>query len=69
MRRASQEQGVRDANGNVLYDGDTVSVIKDLKVDGLVIGRQRGNQGERHPSGGCGSIDTTFPANLTASAR
>lgn len=25
---------VRDSNGNVLQDGDTVSVIKDLKVKG-----------------------------------
>ncbi len=25
---------VKDANGNVLMDGDTVSVIKDLKVKG-----------------------------------
>lgn len=25
---------VKDANGNVLQDGDTVSVIKDLKVKG-----------------------------------
>jgi protein PhnA len=25
---------VRDANGNVLADGDTVTVIKDLKVKG-----------------------------------
>ena len=25
---------VKDANGNVLHDGDTVSVIKDLKVKG-----------------------------------
>lgn len=25
---------VKDANGNVLIDGDTVSVIKDLKVKG-----------------------------------
>lgn len=25
---------VRDANGNLLQDGDTVSVIKDLKVKG-----------------------------------
>jgi len=29
-----QEQGIRDANGNVLSDGDTVTVIKDLKVKG-----------------------------------
>jgi protein PhnA len=25
---------VRDANGNILHDGDSVSVIKDLKVKG-----------------------------------
>jgi len=25
---------VRDSNGNVLQDGDTVTVIKDLKVKG-----------------------------------
>ena len=31
-----EEEGlvVRDANGNLLQDGDTVSVIKDLKVKG-----------------------------------
>lgn len=28
------EQVFRDANGNVLVDGDTVTVIKDLKVKG-----------------------------------
>lgn len=28
------ESAVKDANGNVLADGDTVSVIKDLKVKG-----------------------------------
>lgn len=33
---AAQEQArvVRDANGNVLQDGDTVTVIKDLRVKG-----------------------------------
>lgn len=32
---ASEEADViRDANGNVLQDGDTVTVIKDLKVKG-----------------------------------
>jgi len=32
----SQEEGlvVKDANGNLLQDGDTVTVIKDLKVKG-----------------------------------
>ncbi len=30
----SEESGVRDANGNLLNDGDSVSVIKDLKVKG-----------------------------------
>lgn len=30
----AEEQSVRDANGNVLTDGDSVTVIKDLKVKG-----------------------------------
>jgi protein PhnA len=30
----AEDTAVRDANGNVLSDGDTVSVIKDLKVKG-----------------------------------
>lgn len=29
-----QEKVIKDANGNVLSDGDTVTVIKDLKVKG-----------------------------------
>lgn len=29
-----QQRVVKDANGNVLADGDTVTVIKDLKVKG-----------------------------------
>jgi len=29
-----EEKVVKDANGNVLQDGDAVSVIKDLKVKG-----------------------------------
>ncbi|OAN49303.1 PhnA protein [Paramagnetospirillum marisnigri] len=31
---ASQERIIRDANGNPLADGDSVTVIKDLKVKG-----------------------------------
>lgn len=31
---ADAGQGVRDANGNMLSDGDSVTVIKDLKVKG-----------------------------------
>ena len=31
---ADQEKVFRDANGNPLQDGDTVTVIKDLKVKG-----------------------------------
>ena len=30
----AEEKVIRDANGNALTDGDTVSVIKDLKVKG-----------------------------------
>lgn len=31
---AEQSLGVRDAHGNALADGDTVTVIKDLKLKG-----------------------------------
>ncbi|MBS4201077.1 alkylphosphonate utilization protein [Bacillus sp. FJAT-49732] len=31
---SSDERVVKDANGNILNDGDTVTVIKDLKVKG-----------------------------------
>ena len=31
---AENEQIIKDANGNILQDGDTVTVIKDLKVRG-----------------------------------
>jgi protein PhnA len=31
---AEEQRVVRDANGNALADGDTVTVIKDLKVKG-----------------------------------
>ena len=31
---AAEPRSVRDAHGNVLQDGDTVTVIKDLKVKG-----------------------------------
>ena len=31
---ANQKRVVRDAHGNVLNDGDTVTVIKDLKIKG-----------------------------------
>ncbi|WP_428242915.1 zinc ribbon domain-containing protein YjdM [Gynuella sp.] len=31
---ADDEKVVRDANGNELHDGDTITVIKDLKVKG-----------------------------------
>lgn len=30
----AEEKVIRDANGNILNDGDTVTVIKDLKVKG-----------------------------------
>ena len=33
---------VRDSNGNILSDGDTVSVIKDLKVKGTSVTLKRG---------------------------
>ena len=32
---AEQEAEVKDANGNILQDGDSVSIIKDLPVKGV----------------------------------
>ena len=42
----SQEEGlvVKDANGNILQDGDTVTVIKDLKVKGSSSGIKVGTK-------------------------
>ena len=34
VQNSDNEKIVRDANGNVLKDGDTITVIKDLKVKG-----------------------------------
>ncbi len=34
MEDVTTERIIRDANGNTLVDGDTVTVIKDLKVKG-----------------------------------
>jgi len=31
---ANDESSIKDSNGNVLNDGDTITVIKDLKVKG-----------------------------------
>jgi protein PhnA len=33
-KAAEADPGVKDSNGNLLQDGDTVTVIKDLKVKG-----------------------------------
>ncbi|MFL0361509.1 zinc ribbon domain-containing protein YjdM [Pseudobacillus sp. 179-B 2D1 NHS] len=33
-KEEEEEKVIKDANGNVLNDGDTVTVIKDLKVKG-----------------------------------
>ena len=40
--QAAAEAGIiRDANGNELADGDTVVVVKDLKVKGAGVLKQR----------------------------
>ena len=43
---ASEEEGlvVKDANGNILQDGDSVTVIKDLKVKGSSSGIKSGTK-------------------------
>lgn len=30
----AEDHSIRDANGNILADGDTVTIIKDLKIKG-----------------------------------
>jgi protein PhnA len=45
----------KDSVGNVLQDGDTITVIKDLKVKGT--------------SSACAMVITTSTARSTASAR
>ncbi len=39
-----EKKGVRDANGNILNDGDSVTVIKDLKVKGSSSALKRGTK-------------------------
>lgn len=34
LETEENQQVVKDANGNILHDGDSISVIKDLKVKG-----------------------------------
>jgi uncharacterized Zn ribbon protein len=47
---AGAQRVVRDANGRELQDGETVTVVRDLKVKGSsqVVNSE---QGERHPPG------------------
>ena len=40
----AEEAGVKDANGNLLQDGDTVTVIKGLKVKGSPTGIKAGTK-------------------------
>jgi len=41
---AEEEKVVKDANGNILNDGDTVIVIKDLKVKGASSNLKQGTK-------------------------
>lgn len=44
--QAAQEEAsiIKDANGNVLNDGDTVTIIKDLKVKGASSALKQGTK-------------------------
>lgn len=45
LGEASDDLGdIRDANGNVLADGDAVTVVKDLKTDGKAGGIKVGTK-------------------------
>ena len=39
-----EENLIKDANGNVLNDGDTVTIIKDLKVKGATSALKQGTK-------------------------
>ncbi len=41
---AEADAQIKDANGNVLQDGDTVTVIKDLKVKGTSLVVKQGTK-------------------------
>jgi len=46
---------IKDAYGTVLADGDSVTLIKDLKLKGssqVIAGHQRRFEGEKHSLGG-----------------
>ncbi|MCT4663537.1 MAG: zinc ribbon domain-containing protein YjdM [Tissierellales bacterium] len=42
--KAEEEYVVKDSNGNILQDGDSVTVIKDLKVKGASSPIKRGTK-------------------------
>ena len=42
--KAEEAQVIKDANGNVLNDGDTVTIIKDLKVKGASSALKQGTK-------------------------
>lgn len=42
--RQKRTRQIKDANGNVLQDGDTVTVIKDLKVKGTSLVVKQGTK-------------------------
>ena len=44
-------RAIRDANGNELHDGNTVTVNKDQKVKGTSLVVKVGVKGEEHPPG------------------
>lgn len=61
---ASERAEIRDANGNVLVDGDAVVLIKDLKVKGSSIVLKQGSKVKsiRLVSGGDHEVDCKMDA-------
>ncbi len=58
---------VKDANGNLLADGDSVTVVKDLKVKGSSSMLENRHQSEKYPSGQ--KAITILTAKLTVLVR
>lgn len=47
---ADNSDVIRDAVGNILADGDSVVIVKDLPVKGRSQAHQGGHKGQQHPT-------------------
>ncbi|HAS79994.1 MAG TPA: alkylphosphonate utilization protein [Fusobacteriaceae bacterium] len=63
------EKVYKDTNGNILVDGDTVSVIKDLKVKGSSLVVKKGTKVTVHAEGSDAETAVEKLTDLLANLR